>query len=221
MDNRKIEGVKPLPRALVLSLLLVPVFVLSAVRAVSLKTGVSVYKFMRDPTMLMGANPLLGVVSDLGVLLWCASATICLFGWSILRHRLPMVRFSKFLLYSGLLTTFLLVDDFFLIHDYILPKYFSIPTDFLFVCYGILTLSLILTFQQCILRTEYRIAFLALCFFGVSLIVDIFQPSIEQRIGDWRILIEDGFKFSGIAVWFSYFFRSCFVAISGTNESTS
>jgi len=215
--------VNPLSRAkvLVLSLLLVPFFVLSAVRVLSLKTGAPIYKFMRDPAAITGANPFSGVVSNLGVLFWCASATICLFSWSILRHRLPMVRFSKFLLYSGLLTLLLLVDDFFLLHDLILPKYFSVPTDFPVICYGALMFCLIMTFKQCILRTEYLIALMALCFFGVSLIVDIFEPSFEQRLGAWRILIEDGFKFSGIIVWLGYFFRCCFVAIRDTNESTS
>jgi len=221
--NRKAEDVNPLPRAnpLVLSLVWLPFVVLPAVAVLSLLTGTPLYKFMRDPAAITGAPPFWGIVSNLGVLVWCASATLCVFSWSLLRHRLPTARFSQFLLGAGLLTTLLLVDDLFLLHEFVFPQYLSVPTDLPALCYGALTLCLGVTFRRCILRTDYSIALLALCFFGGSLTVDIFEPFFEHRLGAWRILVEDGFKFSGILVWCSYLFRCCFVALSETTARIS
>lgn len=208
-------------RALVLFLFLLfvlPLFVLSAVIVASLTTGVPLFKFLRDPTAIMGAHPFAGIISNIGVLFWCATAAICLFGWSILRYRLTMARFATFLLFSGLFTILLMLDDFFQLHEQIFPYYFHVSERITYIGYGVLLFCLIAMFKDCILKTEYLILLIALCFFGLSLSIDMFQKNIEQFLGRWRILLEDGFKFFGIIGWFGYFLRCCFAAISNKSE---
>ena len=197
-----------------LLLYLPPLLALSAVALVSTQTGIPMGIFMRDPTATAGIHPLTGAVSNFGALLWCASATICLFSWASLRHRLGETRFSRFLLYSAFMTILLLLDDLFLFHEVIFNRYFGVPEKMTFIGYGGLILCGMMMFKECILKTEYLILLIALGFFGLSLVVDAFQEVIEPFLGQWRILFEDGFKLLGIVGWFGYFSRYCFVEMS-------
>ena len=202
-------------RELLLFLLLlyfVPLLFLCAVVVTSLQIGIPVFMFMRDPASIAQIHPFIGVASNFGVILWTASATICLFSWAILRHRLGKQGFSIFILVSGLITTLLLLDDFFLLHDFIFPSYFGVKEFIFFIAHGGLILCWIVTFRKYILKTEYLILLIALGFFGLSLFIDIFQHHIQLVIGDWRILFEDGFKLLGIVGWLGYFLRCCFIA---------
>ncbi len=42
----------------------------------SFKTGIPIDKFTGDPAAIAGINPFIGVVSNIGILFWCASASI-------------------------------------------------------------------------------------------------------------------------------------------------
>jgi hypothetical protein len=191
-----------------LSLYFLPLLLLLAVVVASSHTGVEIAKFTRDPADTLNIHPLTGVVSNLGAILWAAAATICLFSWAILRKSVGETRFSTFLLCSGLLTTFLLLDDFFLLHDYIFPLYLGVGEKVVFVGYAGLILWGAAVFWKDILKTEYLVLLIALGFFGLSLFIDAFQYRIESIVGPSRILFEDGFKLFGIVGWLGYFTRS-------------
>lgn len=210
-----IAQIFPQPRELVLflfSLYFLPMLFLIAVVVASLQMEVSIAAFTRDPASVAHIHPFIGVVSNIGVMLWTATATICLFSWAILRHNLDEMRFSTFLLCSGLMTTLLLLDDFFLLHETIFPIYFGAPEKVVFIGYAGLILCGMVMFKKCILKTEYLILLIAVGFFGLSLFIDTFQDRIESFIGGWRILFEDGFKLLGIVGWFGYFLRCCFIS---------
>jgi len=196
-----------------LVLYLVPVLVLISVILVHDRTGVSLLKFMRDPADLMGANPFTGFVSNLGVLFWCAAAAVCLFSWPVLRNRFSTAPLAAFVLYAGLLTTVLLLDDLFQLHEAVLPHYFHVPEVVTYACYAVASVAMLVTFRDRILKTDYLVLLMSLVFLGLSMLSDAFQPRMEQLLGEWRILSEDGFKFFGIVGWFGYFSRSCFIAI--------
>ena len=53
----------------------------------SLYLDISVVDLTRDIAVVAGVHPLTGMVSNIGILLWCAAAAICLFSSSVLRHR--------------------------------------------------------------------------------------------------------------------------------------
>ena len=72
---------------------------------------------------------------------------------------------------------------------------------------------MITKFAKYILETERLILLIALFFLGLSFSIDLFQYRIEPFMGQWRILLEDGFKFLGIVGWLGYFAHSCFCEI--------
>lgn len=186
-----------------------PLLLLCGVILASLQLSIPLGMFTRDPAYIGDFSPLIGVVSNIGVLLWSASATICLFSWTMLRHRLNKKRFAIFLLSSGLITTLLLLDDFFMLHEYIFPHYLGINEKITLVSYAGIIFFWMIAFKKCILKTKYFILAIALGFFGLSLFIDIFQPYIQMVLGSWRILFEDGFKLLGIVGWLGYFIKCC------------
>ncbi|MCP3952590.1 MAG: hypothetical protein GY697_10305, partial [Desulfobacterales bacterium] len=144
-------------------------------------------------------------------------ATICLYSWSILRYSPGAKENAAFLLYSGLVTTILLLDDFFLLHEELFPLYLGMSEKIFYVGYAGLILYGMVKFKRCTLKTEYVLLLIALLFFGLSVVTDSFQHHLEVFAGDWRILFEDGFKLLGIVSWLGYFFRFSSLAIRESN----
>ncbi len=209
MNTQMFSHFKKLIRFFLL-LYFLPLLLLLSVVFVSSQMDISLAMFTRDPASIGRIHPFMGIVSNFGVILWTAAAAICLFNWALFRHGFNEVKFSKFLLYSGLLTTLLLFDDFFLLHEIIFPNIFAINEKIVFLIYGCLILCWIVAFKECILKTEFLILIIALCFFGLSMFIDMFQNHIQSFIGNSRILFEDGFKLLGITSWLGYFSRCCF-----------
>ncbi|WP_036476699.1 hypothetical protein [Myxosarcina sp. GI1] len=199
---------KKLTRFLCL-LYFLPLLLLCAVFFASLRLNVPIGMFTRDPAYIADFSPLVGLTSNIGVLLWSASATICLFSWTMLRHRLNKKRFATFLLSSGLITTLLLLDDFFMLHEYIFPHYLGIDEKITLVSYVGLIFFWMIAFKNFILKTKYFILAIAFGFFGLSLFIDVFQNYIQIVLGSWRIFFEDGFKLLGIVGWLGYFIKCC------------
>ncbi|NJN00110.1 MAG: hypothetical protein HC800_25870 [Phormidesmis sp. RL_2_1] len=169
--------------------------------------------FMRDPASISQIHPLAGFSSNLGALLWTACAATCLFSHMVLRDSLNKGEIARFLLCSGLLTTMLLLDDFFLLHDFIYPQYLGINEKAVLLGYGGILLVWLLAFRRIILRTDYWLLLISLGFFTLSIGVDGLQSLIDALIGDLRILLEDGFKLFGIVGWLGYFMKCSLIAI--------
>ena len=183
---------------------------LSIVTLTSIHQETPIFNYMRDPSSITNVSPFIGVISNIGILLWCASAATCLFSWTILRKRAKLENMAHFFLYFGSMGLLLLLDDFFVLHEYIFPIFFGVSEKITYMGYGSLLLLGIILFRGTILQTEYLTLMLSICFFGLSFFVDIFQYTIEIYFGQFRILFEDGFKLLGIVSWFGYFSRCCY-----------
>ncbi|UCG52093.1 MAG: hypothetical protein JSW58_00645 [Candidatus Latescibacterota bacterium] len=204
------------------TLYLLPLCLLVVVVIVSWHNGIDVGRFTRDPTAVAHVHPFTGALSSFGAMLWAASAAICLFGWAIFRHVEGKARFSQFLFFSGLLTVLFLIDDVFLFHEWIFPRYLGLSEGIVLVIYGVLVLRGIVEHKKCILETDYLILLIALGCFGLSLFIDEFgSRTMGQYVGHWRVIVEDGYKLLGIVGWFGYFSRSCFVAMRAKREQPS
>ena len=187
--------------------LYVPAFILLAVTAaMSYKFDIPISKFMRDPAAIMEAHPLNGVISNIGILLWSATAAICLFCWVLLLRTRKHSETRWFFFSGGILTSVLLLDDLFLLHERLYPMYFGITDKIILPLYSLLLLSFIIGFKRQILKTRFYLLFFAICFFGVSLLVD----RLPESLLPWHHLFEDGSKFFGIVSWFGYFITSGF-----------
>lgn len=216
----------------ILILLLLVVFI-------SFKTGISIGVFTSDPALIAGdnglsslvnatTNPFVGVVSNIGILFWCISASICFFSFAILQkiQKIDSKRWSNlsyFLFFSGLITSILLLDDLFLVHESIVPKLLNISQKVTYSFYAAAIFCWILRFRKTIFKTEWKILFLAFLFFGFSMVMDEFIPSISIYLTglseqDSQFLFEDGFKLFGIVSWLAYFVRVCFQVVNNAIE---
>jgi hypothetical protein len=162
-------------------------------------------KITRDPAQITRTHPFVGSLSNLGILGWCSPAAVCFFCSAAFWRDRKRRASASFLFFSGLLTTLLLLDDLFLFHEIVFPRYFHMPEKIVYVSYLAAVLVFLLAFRREILQTEYVVLVLAFGFFGLSILVDLFGAHIPDHL-----LLEDGCKFLGIVTWLIYFIRVCF-----------
>lgn len=187
---------------------------LVAVAAASVLSGVGFDIMTRDVTATAGVHPLTGVLSSLGILLWCAAASVCAFAAITLPGSQPPEAF-RFLLSSALLSAYLLLDDFFLIHDELVPRYVGLGQEVVYATLGIALMAYLVVFRGVILRTNFSVLLLALGFLAASVVLDALLEPWLVRLGDWQYLIEDGAKWLGIAAWCSYYVRTSWQLLAG------
>ena len=190
-------------------LYLLAVILLGSIALAGLHIGVPLDKFTRDTTAVAGVNPFTGVISNLGILCWCAAASICLFCFFNIsdRRNYKINDYTFFLLFFGLTTLALLLDDLFLFHEVIAPKILNIPEELVLLCYGITVLFGIFKFKKIIFQTEWIILGMAFAFFALSITIDFFEEFIT--VVD-SIFLEDSFKFLGIISWVYYLVLASF-----------
>jgi len=82
------------------------------------KYNIPLEQITGDPAVIFSAHPFTGIISNIGVLLWCATTSICLFSGLFLLS-FENKKEAVFLISSGVFSFILLIDDFFMFHDYI------------------------------------------------------------------------------------------------------
>ncbi len=164
----------------------------------------SVAYFTRDPVITLYGHPFTGVISNIGILFWCCSLSVCLFcSWLVLKKGEKQV--AIFLFFSGLFTLFLMLDDLFMFHEFIFPYSFGIPQEAVIVGYLIIMSVYLLRFARLILTMEYTILLMACGWFALSLATDMWMVQSNTQF-----LVEDGAKLFGIVTWFIFFIRTCY-----------
>ncbi|MFO1417818.1 MAG: hypothetical protein U1E83_04040 [Methylotetracoccus sp.] len=178
----------------------------------SMRLGIPFGNLTRDPLAVTGGHPLIGIISNLGVLLWCMSATICIFGYAVLGQCAKTRALSGTLLWGGLLSTLLMADDLVQIHERVGP-HFGLDEKIVYALYGVLMLIFLARCGPFILRHTRWVQLLAafLCF-GLSLATDLTAGDSSLHF-----LVEDGSKFLGVGGWFLYFADLAYgqIALSG------
>ncbi len=177
---------------------------------IRLTTDIAIAELVRDPISFTGLPLYTGSLSNLGIMIWSGAGAICYFSWGMLRSRSVDRQVPRFLLASGIFTTILVLDDFFLFHEEIFPA-LGIPQDLVLGAYLVFALAFVYWFRQTILQTRYLLLLLAGIGFGVSILVDVLV-----HLGlIWPLfLLEDGAKLFGIVSWTAYyaFVSSQFIA---------
>lgn len=145
----------------------------------------------RDPAYTTKTSPWLGVVSNLGLLLWAATAAICFFASSTGERR-----YAGLLRAAGGLTTLLLVDDMLQLHEGFFWRF-----DWLFyLLYGVLLFLLIAVYWNSVVASSYGHLLMAGVCFAASIMTDVVRLE-----GDLAVLFEDGAKLLGQTAWLIYF----------------
>ncbi len=158
--------------------------------------------FTADPAASMNFNPMFGYISNIGIIFWCAAATVCFLSAGILNIRKDQSEAIRFLICFGALTAVLMFDDLFMFHESIGPNGLNIPEKVNLLMYGAFALFCFIRFYKVILSNDYRYLVIATAAFGFSVLVD--QLS-EKFYFPGEFFVEDGAKFIGIVSWLIYF----------------
>ena len=154
---------------------------------------------VRDLAQTCGYPIGVGMISNIGILLWGATTSICLFttfSENINRES------SKLLLLGGLLSGLLCIDDFFLLHDrYIGP-------DFLNLTYLTISIFLLVRFRTILKKIGLFNLVISILFLGLSIFFDGVIQQIFDQSYDLTQLIEEGFKFLGITCWLNFWCKA-------------
>lgn len=201
--NKTFDQLKASLRLLIIPYLIVSVALFS-VWLISRYYDILIDNFFREPAAILKFNPFLGIMSNLGVLLWTFAAAICLFV-AVLLMKNGSRKIGAYLLYSGMLTFVLLVDDFCLLHEHIFPQYLNVSEKVFYGAYILAMLFFFILFAKIILQTDYIILLIACAFLALSIVADL----VLRQTGI-AVLIEDGFKLFGIVTWLIYFSRTCY-----------
>jgi hypothetical protein len=176
--------------------------VLSVVIMVGLQYNIQLNHFTRDPAQIMNAPFYIGLFSNIGILLWCASVVVCFFTRPFIPKNEANRSVRLFLFFSGLVTMMLMSDDLFLIHEEVFPAYLGMPEKGVFVIYSNILLLYAILFRDIIFKTDYLILGLAFFLIGGSTFIKRIPMPIPEDT-----FLEDAVKLFGIICWFTYFLR--------------
>ena len=141
-----------------------------------------------------------GLVSNLGYLLWMATGAICLFT-ALSEVSRPKGRERELLLAGGAFSLLLCLDDMFLLHD----RYIS--ANVLYLLYIVFALAILLRYRDLVVRLGGPVFLGAVILLGSSLVFDKFQEVLPIAYGPGQ-LFEEGVKFLGIASWLFFWWRA-------------
>jgi hypothetical protein len=170
--------------------------------------GVTVGFLTDDP--LRDRNPFTGALSNLGVVLWSATAGLCFLTGSVSQGKRTGSGPAAFFFWSGVFSVALMLDDLFQIHEIVGPEWLHLPQRGFFLAYMAITAAYLWWFRRILLQSDYLLLALAGGFFAVSIAVDllpIMLPAVEIPEGA-KELLEDGSKFVGIVLWLVFFSRT-------------
>jgi hypothetical protein len=178
------------------------VLLLGGIAGTTLWTGIPIAQFTRDPAAITGTPPFYGLLSNLGIVLWAGTTTLCFFCAHLLRRVGAPASRTAFFLTGGCLTLLLLVDDLFLMHEYAASRYLFLSELVVYAVYALLGLSWFVYFRTTILQQEPVVLLLACSFFALSIMVDL--PFPGKKVTNMLMLLEDGTKWLGIVSWLEY-----------------
>ena len=182
------------------SSVIAPVVIYLSIIVLSSSSGIESTLVIRDLAQTCGYPIGVGLISNLGILIWSASASISLF--SSLSGLVQRRENSNFLFLGGILTFILCIDDFFLLHD----KY--IGADFLYITYSIMGLYLLTKFRKLIIDIDFLSFIVSVALLSLSIAFDkTFQEIFPNNYINIQ-LYEEGFKFVGIVCWMNFWWKA-------------
>lgn len=160
------------------------------------------HELFRDPASELGV--LWGIFSYFGILMWAASTAWCATARAFLTRTAPSHPSRPWFLASALLSGALTLDDTFVIHEIVLPKYVGIPEVLVYLGYSIAISWYLIRFRREILNRADSVLFLvSVLFLGSSVAMDVIHWAFPLANG-----IEDLTKLLGITAWMYFFFRA-------------
>jgi hypothetical protein len=173
-------------------------------------SGFTNMEILRDPAQQMEVSGFLGFLSNLGIWLWVSAAAI---GFFALRTGTftEKNRRRELLGLTVILSLMLAADDLFMIHD------FYIRQRYCFLTYALYTGFMVIRHHKLIIKIEAVAFTLMVFFFSMSVFVDVIQLLIPMPY-EYTQVLEEGFKFTGMASWLYFVFRLASWSPEGLNH---
>ena len=170
----------------------------------SAMAGIKGILVIRDLAQTCDSALGIGLISNIGYLLWIAPASIALFTAygtpTNSQHKL-----KELLLCGGWFSFILCIDDMFLLHD----RY--IGQTFLYVVYAIFAFLIVFRFRDQLIKNGGEIFILAATLLAFSILTDKFQRDIVDILPvkyETTQIFEEGVKFLGISSWFYFWWTT-------------
>jgi hypothetical protein len=162
--------------------------------------GIPFEAVSRDAADLYNFHPLTGVLSNLGVLLWTTSAAVLIFSASLIRHNPAIHQMRATLGRFAILSTILLVDDLFLIHEQVAPQNLGISEKLTYLLYAAVFVVCFWRSRSVLLNSRVDILAAALTGFALSIGLDL----VPNWLPYYHYALEDTPKFIGIGLWTTF-----------------
>jgi hypothetical protein len=161
--------------------------------------GVGVDFLLRDPAAVAKLPFYVGLLSNLGVLLWAAAAGMLGLTCLAVRAREGWGREAAFFAGLGGLTALLAADDLFMLHEDAYRRVLPGPEHVVLGLEMLLLGAFVARFRARIASTAWLPLAAALGLLGLSAGVDLLESVLAAPL-----LLEDGAKLVGIAAWAYY-----------------
>lgn len=158
--------------------------------------------FTKDPLSVSNAPFYFGFFSNLGIMFWSASIMTCWFVAYRVFYSGTKNDF-QFMLWSGIVTLVMTIDDLFQLHEQVMPAYFAVSENMVYITYLNIYLIYFIRFRKKILRSEFITLILSFIFLGLSTVIDLLPLPIPKDT-----FLEDALKLFGTVSWFVYYFRT-------------
>lgn len=195
-----------------LLVLTVPLLVVITVLVISHVFQLPLPELLVDTVAVAKKNRFTGIASNVIILFWAATAAVIFFNILVSFYHTGKDLYFRFLVFFGLFTLLLLLDDLFLLHEG-MSNFFTISEYTIFLTYMLVLIAGLIRFQRLILQTDYVLLLFSLACFGLAVIAGILQHEFQDYIGLYRVLLEAALKLFGAVSWFAYFCRVTFVKL--------
>lgn len=154
--------------------------------------GVAIEILIREPAAQFNFWPFSGLFSHAGVFALVATGVVCLFASNHAVADRGLLRLIA--VYSLVLA----LDDFFLVHDDILPRK-GIPETATYATYLLVGAIVAFRWRRELFATRHAALFLAGALLAASVAFDVVTP--YSRL---ELVVEDSLKLAGLCVWAAY-----------------
>jgi hypothetical protein len=200
---------------------LVPAGVLAAVASTSPELQEQMFRDTYDAVQRMEPwhfPPVLGIVSNFGIVLWCAAWAITGFAAVALLYK-RQLHFGLFLMVQSFISGLLMTDDLLLIHEQ--AYRIDLHEAVVFLFYVILIAAWVVVFRSVLGRLGAGLLIVA----GVAFAMSITGDQLNHFPHDLGILqrwMEDATKLVGIAFWTAFAIRGSWILLDfGRSEAAS
>jgi hypothetical protein len=153
--------------------------------------------------------PLLGAVSNFGILLWCTACAVTAFAGMVMRQRNDNA-VASFLLVQSAISGILMADDLFLLHEHVYPWLFGIGESTAFLIYMIGVCTWAVTFRAVIFAIGPGLLVVSGTAFAIGIGGDLLDH-FPHDLGIVQRWLEDAAKLVGIAFWAAFALRGAWV----------